>query len=476
MLSGIKPQANLPNTRQDESNHRARNWICTVPGHEDVDIAKLTVYADTYCKYLIAGKEVGKTGVPHLQVYMQLKKQTAGQTVKNQSKILNMWMGIANSAVKSREYCMKDGDFVEFGEFDPNTGAVSGRKSGGVKGGQQTKQMWSSLNNDINEGFTERQIKDKYPHLYFKHHSGVAKGISISNKIPRRTEKTCVHVYIGRPGCGKTSKARELGGDNAFFYNSPNKVWWSGYDGKSTVVLDDFHGNYPFEDFKKMTDKYPHQVPVHNGMINFNPEKIIITSNELPANWWRTEVLGSHGLSALIRRINVLEIYDEKDGFIPYTEYIHPTWNEGCVCDPKFAEDYPTPKIHQEEEETVIPESPPPSPKPKKDILDLAHSSFLDGSLAKKMPAVQRKAERVLHKRLELETSTVHPYAKKQKVQKDLPNKQVGALTKKMDELYGPPDPIEIESESDSDDADSIESFDSSLSMEEEGESISESF
>ena len=85
-LNEQQPQANLPNTRPDESNHRARNWICTLSGQDEVDQAKLQVYAAEHCKYMIVGKEVGKTGVPHLQIYMQLKKQTAGQTVKNQSK------------------------------------------------------------------------------------------------------------------------------------------------------------------------------------------------------------------------------------------------------------------------------------------------------------------------------------------------------------------------------------------------------
>ena len=54
----------------------------------------------------------------------------------------------------------------------------------------------------------------------------------------------------------------------------------------------------------------------------------------MPGEWWRQEVLGPQGLSALMRRINVLEIWDAKDGFIPAEGYN--LWSDGCVCDPKF--------------------------------------------------------------------------------------------------------------------------------------------
>ena len=105
------------NSRPDESNHTARNWICTLPNWSDLDLAKLEVYANEKCDYMVVGKEVGKTGLKHLQIYFQLKKKTKGQTVKNQAKLLKMWMGIANSATKSKEYCMKEGDYCEFGTF-----------------------------------------------------------------------------------------------------------------------------------------------------------------------------------------------------------------------------------------------------------------------------------------------------------------------------------------------------------------------
>lgn len=272
-----------------------------------------------------------------------MKTSYAGQSIKNQTS-KRMWCGIANSPTKSREYCLKEGDAMEFGEFkDTIASKAKGRAAGAKAGNAASTKQWHDLKDDINGGMTEKEVLTKYPHLYFKHSSGISRGITVANAVKRRTEKTCVHVYTGRPGCGKTSSAieyMETQQGEHFEYSSPNKIWWTGYDGTQPVLFDDFHGNYPFDEFKKLTDKYPHKVPVHNGMINFNASLLVITSNSEPSHWWKEEVVGIHGLAALYRRINVLQHWDdEKECFVPTPVTSAPMrelWSEGCVCDPKY--------------------------------------------------------------------------------------------------------------------------------------------
>ena len=166
-------------------------------------MAKLEVYASDKCDYMVVGKEVGKTGLKHLQLYMQLKKQTLGQTVKNQSKCLNMWMGIANSATKSRDYCMKEGDYCEFGEFKDISAAV---KAGSKKGGGATQSKWRALYDDIKLGMPYEEILEKYPTMVMQTRNAVI--AECLKHAPKRNFKTCVHVYIGDSGAGKTTRAR----------------------------------------------------------------------------------------------------------------------------------------------------------------------------------------------------------------------------------------------------------------------------
>lgn len=378
-------------TTQDESSHSAKQWVFTLNNYTDMDIARLKVYAEEKCAYMIFSKEEGNSGTPHLQGFLQLKLKSKGQTVKNQSKVLKMWMGIANgSATKNFDYCTKQymkkddqpevksailDEAVDAGDifiFGKPVDVAKAKAKGSAKGGAATQAVWSKLKDYINAGREEREIMNDFPQLYFKHHRGVQRGIEIANQVARRKEKTCVHIYIGPPGCGKTTAALKEAGEDAYWYNSPNKIWWSGYSGTENVVLDDFHGNYPFDEFKKLTDAYPHKVPVHGALQNFNSKLIVITSNKLPTEWWKPEVLGTHGMAALFRRIHVYFFWDPiKRDFVQMKETSHDLWKDGCLCRTRL-ERAPTVPIIEIDSES------PEELASQEQQLDLSNSQFVD--------------------------------------------------------------------------------------------------
>lgn len=413
-------------------NKRFRYWCFTVNNYSESDIMRLKIYAEEKCRYITFGKEKGKEGTPHLQGYLQMKTVTAGTTIKNQSKVLSIWLHPANgSGQEARDYCLKsDKHAYQWGDFMDHPRREEGKQI--VNTSAATKaasEQWKTVRDDIMEGADTKFLMVKYPHLFFKHHAGFEAGIRAANVLPKRKEKTCVHVYVGPPGVGKTTKAEEIAkehGNSPYFYNSPNKIWWSTYDGVSPVILDDFHGNYPFGDFKQLTDKYPHQVPVHGSLINFNPSLIVITSNEMPGAWWNDTVLGTHGYSALLRRINVLKVWDEQLKDFIDSDLTDRLWNEGCVCDPTFPTQDPTLEISESSQETDLHPS-----------LKRAYAS--DDIIP--------------------ETQDLPPPSKKRKRKTGPQGKTIGYLTKHLSEIYPPPvtgeniqDPIEVEEESDSDD------------------------
>ena len=86
---------------QDDSHHKSRNWIGTLNNYTDIEYAKLVAYASDKSSYGIVAKEVGKTGTPHLQFYLQFRTTVPGQRIKN-SVSKRLWLGIANSPKKSR--------------------------------------------------------------------------------------------------------------------------------------------------------------------------------------------------------------------------------------------------------------------------------------------------------------------------------------------------------------------------------------
>ena len=90
---------------------RSRAYVFTINNWTEEDIEAVSL-----CKaqYTVYGKEVGENGTPHLQGYMYFK---SARTLKSISKKLpRAYLAVRKgSHVQAREYCQKDGDYVELG-------------------------------------------------------------------------------------------------------------------------------------------------------------------------------------------------------------------------------------------------------------------------------------------------------------------------------------------------------------------------
>ena len=69
------------------------------------------------------------------------------------------------------------------------------------------------------------------------------------------------------------------------------------------MVIDDFYGWIRLDEMLRILDRYPHRVEVKGGMVQFLAEKIYITSNVEPKDWYKDE---THNvlIKALLRRID----------------------------------------------------------------------------------------------------------------------------------------------------------------------------
>lgn len=101
-----------------------------------------------------------------------------------------------------------------------------------------------------------------------------------------------VNIVWGAAGTGKTRAAIEsMGPDETFILDPPMNqsggVWWDGYTGQKSIVIDDFYGWVPHNALLRFTDKNKCQVQIKGGMVRAEWEEVWITSNKHPKYWYQ---------------------------------------------------------------------------------------------------------------------------------------------------------------------------------------------
>jgi len=101
----------------------SRRYVFTInnPNEDSIDLI-LRLSAQDYCKYIVYGREnAPTTGTFHLQGFVIFNTPQRCGAVRGYLPGAHIEPAIGTS-VQCREYCIKDGDFVEFGIFPSNPG------------------------------------------------------------------------------------------------------------------------------------------------------------------------------------------------------------------------------------------------------------------------------------------------------------------------------------------------------------------
>lgn len=135
----------------------------------------------------------------------------------------------------------------------------------------------------IKEGKSNAEVADLYPCTYARYSPGLDR-LRLTIKPTRKVELV-VTLFYGDPGTGKTEMAYSL---YPQLWRVPvgRDLWFSGYQGEPTVLIDDFSGNVGLDQLLQILDKYPVQLGTKGGHVWWCPERIIVTSNIHPAQWY----------------------------------------------------------------------------------------------------------------------------------------------------------------------------------------------
>ena len=324
---------------------RSKNFMWTLNNYTEEEETLLKAID---CKYMVWGYEVGASGTPHLQgstIFKTLK------TVKQVIKLMPCRVSNIQIIIHLDEelkYCRKDGNIYESG-VPPCSRASSG---------QTEKERWELARTAAKENrlgkalpFLPRDIwkliyqfhgssyyfKKPYPigcympFIPFVHH--ICAYVNLLCPCSQCIDDVPADIYLrmyrtlkevakdhmkspdpiptlsnrwvcGPSGCGKSRSAREQ--YPGAYYKMCNK-WWDGYQGESTVIIEDIDTNHKclIHHLKLWGDHGPFLAETKGGAINIRPERIIVTSN-----CRLTEMAEGVHLEAMQRRYEVTDMFD----------------------------------------------------------------------------------------------------------------------------------------------------------------------
>ncbi len=220
---------------------------------------------------------------------------------------------VMKDPVGSVRYCMKEDDFVSFG-FDPKeyvaAAAAKRARSHKWEVAVEVMQKRGDLTKFEDQAFVARNLRNLlaygtwYQALKPVHRVAGTGGVAW---------KCRVVVVWGLSHIGKSEWANRGGGLPGGVWVLPTQrsggVWWDGYDGSPTLVLEDFDSSLMnMLTLFRVLDSYKFVGPVKSvtGGMTADWIQVIITNNHHPHDWYTDASLARQ--QALLRRVKVCHV------------------------------------------------------------------------------------------------------------------------------------------------------------------------
>lgn len=283
---------------------------------------------------MICQLEVGESGTPHLQGYVEMKNPCRLAAMKKliPQAHLEVSRGSKEQAIM---YCLKEdhglsGDPMRFWliegllqEFEisypdslENYLNSIGEQMNGCTSGMKSRLQAIRLKLSQGNSTAIEEIADEEFDIWVRYYRAFERYLVMKTKP--RDHLVDVYVLQGPTGTGKSRWAMETY-PGAYWKQRSN--WWDGYCGQEVVVLDEFYGWLPFDLLLRVCDRYPLLVESKGGQIQFVAKKIIITTNQLPCNWYKS---GTY-FPSFVRRVtewHTLPIWGDHRIYLSYPEFI----------------------------------------------------------------------------------------------------------------------------------------------------------
>lgn len=237
---------------------------------EKVETVRKLKEEHDFIRYVLFGFEVGESGTPHLQGYLELRQRKTLASLRRLLPGAHLEIRKGSQA-QAIEYCKKDDDWEDYGDAKQTQ---SGKRND-----------LEALRESLNAGSSLVEISNEHFSSYIRYHRAIRSWQLLN--APRIREQPSVVIYWGHTGTGKTRSVWDNCPSPEDLWVYGGSGWFDGYHGQSIALFDDFNGGeMQLTLLLKVLDRYPLQVPIKGGFVSWCPKEIYITSNLNPQVWY----------------------------------------------------------------------------------------------------------------------------------------------------------------------------------------------
>jgi len=313
------PSELVPNLIRQMS--KSRNWCFTLNNPDDSPLI-----GPTNGSLFIACKEIGESGTPHYQGYVEFRNPVALTCLRswNLRGHYEIRKGTQSEAVR---YCVKglldDSEtttgfsalpLIELRMFGLVYEHLDDSLSLDAFLESLSKKKTSKLivmKQLIDNGATDKDLAEHDFETWCRSHRALTHYRMICIE-PRDWPMEIIVIY-GPTGTGKSRYCQDTFTD---CYWKQRGKWWDNYGQHEVCILDEFYGWLQWDVLLRLCDRYPLLLESKGGQIQFSSKTIVFTSNTDPCKWYK----GMY-FEAFIRRVSKWIFMPELGIVNEFTEY-----------------------------------------------------------------------------------------------------------------------------------------------------------
>ncbi len=282
----------------DTGKTRALRWCLTLSSKAGLPLVGPWTRLPIGCRYLVFQAEIGSQGTSHYQAYCEFSTRTSLAKVKEVFGFDYLHCEWAHSAAQiNKEYCTKCCDTCyairkKAGFIGPpgSDCATCARLAG----------PWT-FGEPVTQGIRAAVFEDIREHGLISVLRSNPAGVSSCGRIAEKFDSVIrsdtrkalgyyppeIRLFTGPSECGKSKYAWALDpGLYPLFSHGQQGVWFDGYCGEPTVLIEEFHSSIPLTQLLQFLDGYIVRLPVKFGSDISNVRTWILATNVEPFDWY----------------------------------------------------------------------------------------------------------------------------------------------------------------------------------------------